>query len=191
MDQVKRQRLKKKYRKLLADSSWALSFGDKLDGDIDLLVYVVHVASGSIKLLGLCNLNSGKPSGLTIDQLSSQAGDLIKLYATKTYSHMLTEKEMLELLGSSLGEYVTKTQSYQVAKNIAGTGTARMIVMYMDDPYDKASFYVRPNPLSDTNFSPEDIQHVVSVILAEDKRNYPERFKSADILEFKANKVEL
>ena len=191
MNQVKRQRIKKKYRELFTKSNWDISFGDKLESEIDLFVYVVHVKSGLIKLLGLCDQKGSKPSELNIDQLSSQAGSLIKLYATNTYDHMLTEEEMLELLGSSIGEYVKQTQSYQMALEIAGKGTPRMLVMHMDDPLSEGAFYVRPNPLPDQNLSGEDIQEVARMIFTQDRQNHPQRFKSAEILEFKASKVEI
>lgn len=191
MNELKRQRIKKKYRQLFSHSSWNVSFSDSLDEEIDLIVYIVHVGTGLIKLIGLCNQKDGKSSTLSFDRITNQTGELIRLYATNNYSHMLTEKEMLGLLGSSVGEYVKHTHSYKVALELAGSETPRMVVMHMDDPLDNNAFYVRPNPLPVQNFSGEDIQHVARLIIDQDKLKHPERFKSADILDFKAKKVEI
>lgn len=191
INQLKRQRIKKKYRELFTKSNWNIAFGDEIDQEIDLFAYVVHVETGLVKLLGLCNHKDSPPSTLTLDQLATQAGNLIHLYATNAYQHMLNEKEMLELLGASIGEYAKRTQSYQVACDMAGQVTPRILVMHMADPLNKDSMFVRPNPLPDKNLSGEDIQALARLILAQDRQNHPERFKSAQVLAFKANKVEI
>jgi hypothetical protein len=142
-------------------------------------------------MLGLCDHRESKTSDLSMDALAGQAGNLIALYAKDEYKDELTETEMLELLGSAIGEYVKVTQSYKVACHMAGEDIPRMIVLHMPNPASRESMFVRPNPLPARTLSAEEIQEVTGMILAQDRINHPERFKSGQILEFKPKKVEL
>lgn len=173
---------------LFRASGWDLN---KLRGDLappagGPTIYICNVETGRLYAVGTVVdaferlAETYQKSGVTYQDICDALGSLIDDLSTDKVPFDHDNQEALTV-GSVL--YIAGTKSYEVAKS-HHFPHPQFIVLCLHDPRDGSNI-LRPMPLSSpAPLTPEQIEHLATVIIETDKKNHPERFKSAKILPF-------
>lgn len=119
-------------------------------------------------------------SGFTYQDICDSFGSLVGDLSTDEVSF---DPDNQNSLAAGAVLYIAGTQSYEVAKSMRFPHPQFIVLRYRDQR--DGSHLLRPMPLSSPKpLTPQEIERLAQTIIETDKKNHPDRFKSAKILPF-------
>lgn len=190
-DLVAEKRLRE-YRKAFADSGWALRAEARaIAGHTDIhegpVFYLCDVQTGRLHVVvAVKNVfdiaeRRNQSGGFPYQDICDAFGSL---YSDICNGNIELDDEAEDMLALGASLYIAGTQGYQLVQNQGLQNMHYLVIRHWD--YANDMDILRPVPIKGKAFyAPEEIEGLVDQVLAIDRNNHPDRFKSAEVIPFK------